>query len=196
MFACKACEVAKPAPAFRVHKRGYRIGKCRDCENDYQRQWYMRDPEKIRRRKRESMARRRAADPEAARAKERAWDAANRDRRRASARAYLAKRFFYVRVCHLRGSDRANARDLWALWHRQRGRCALTGRRLNRAAQLDHILPKARGGGDNISNLRWVCQEVNLAKRDLTDAELVALCVDVMSWIGERIARALGKGAA
>jgi len=30
---------------------------------------------------------------------------------------------------------------------------------------------------------------VNLAKRDLTDEEFVALCSNVMTWLGERIAR-------
>ena len=88
----------------------------------------------------------------------------------------------------LRGANRAGPAEVAKLWRSQRGRCALTGRRLDRSAQLYHILPRARGGTDETANLRWVCAEVNLAKRDLTDAEFRALCADVVRWIGERIA--------
>lgn len=88
----------------------------------------------------------------------------------------------------LRGEGRASTADLARLWKDQRGLCALTGRRLNREnAHLDHIVAKARGGSDGIGNLRWVCIEANLAKRELSDAEFTALCADVMRWIGERI---------
>jgi 5-methylcytosine-specific restriction endonuclease McrA len=58
---------------------------------------------------------------------------------------------------------------------------------LSRTAQLDHILPRAKGGGDHISNLRWLCPEANYAKRDLTDEEFFALCGDVIIRIGRRI---------
>ena len=58
---------------------------------------------------------------------------------------------------------------------------------MDRSAQVDHILPKARGGSDDLSNLQWVCKEANIAKRHMTDAEFVALCSDVMNWIGRRI---------
>jgi len=138
--------------------------------------------------KRESMARRRAADPEAVRAYQRDFHAANRDAQTAKMRDYYARRFFWGRAMKLRSEGRATFREIARLWKAQRGRCALTGRRLDRDAQLDHILPRARGGGDEITNLRWVCNAANLAKRDMTDAEFETLCADVMRWIGERIA--------
>lgn len=187
MFICRGCSVNKSASEYRVHKRGYRIGSCRECERAYQREWSARDPEKYRTRKRESMARRRAADPQAARAYRNAYHAANREARTAKMRAYYARRFFWGKAMKLRGGDRATACQLAALWKAQRGRCALTGRRLDRSAQLDHRTPKARGGGDQITNLQWLCEAANLAKRDLTDAEFTALCADVMAWIGRRI---------
>lgn len=106
----------------------------------------------------------------------------------AKMRDYYARRFFWGRAMKLRGSGRATAADLARLWRTQRGRCALTGRRLGRDnAHLDHIEAKSRGGSDAASNLRWVCSEANLARRELSDAEFVALCADVMRWIGERI---------
>lgn len=92
----------------------------------------------------------------------------------------------------LRGPERATLADISRLWYAQRGRCALTGRKLDRDAQLDHIVARARGGNDSISNLRWVCSAVNYAKRDMPDVELVALCSDVMAWIGRRIAMVEG----
>jgi 5-methylcytosine-specific restriction endonuclease McrA len=147
-----------------------------------------RSIEEIRKAKREHMARRRAADPQGERAYRRAYHAANRDARTAKMRAYYGRRFFWGKAMKLRGEDRATAKELAALWKAQRGRCALTGRRLDRSAQLDHKTPKARGGGDNPANLQWLCVAANLAKRDLTDAEFAALCGDVMAWIGRRIA--------
>jgi 5-methylcytosine-specific restriction endonuclease McrA len=188
MFACTSCGVTKSVAEYRIHKRGYRIGKCRECEREYQREWSRKEPDKYRERKRESMARRRAADPDAVRAYQNAYHAQNRDVRTAKMRDYLERRFFWRKTMKLRGTDRATARALAAMWKSQRGKCALTGRRLDRSAQLDHKIPRARGGGDTIENLQWLCEEANLAKRALTDEEFTALCSDVMRWIGERIA--------
>lgn len=147
-----------------------------------------RTAEQVREAKRLHMANRRAANPEKVRAYQREHHAKNRERRTASMRSYYAKRFFWGRAMKLRGDDRASTQDLARLWKQQRGKCALTGRRLNRDnAHLDHITPKARNGRDDIGNLRWLCTEANLAKRDLTDEEFMVLCLDVMRWIGERI---------
>ena len=87
------------------------------------------------------------------------------------------KNFFSYRADRYRT---VSAQDLAALWKRQRGRCALTGRRLDKTAHLDHIVPRAKGGADDIENLRWVCDEANLAKRDLSDDDFIRLCRDVL----------------
>ena len=147
-----------------------------------------RTPEQVREAKRLHMARRRAADPEAARAYGREHHRRNRERQLASMRAYYSRRFFWGRAMKLRRPGKATASDLAGLWHSQRGRCALTGRCLTRDnAHLDHIVALANGGGDEPSNLRWLCHEANLAKRALSDAAFIALCSDVMHWIGRRI---------
>jgi hypothetical protein len=177
----------KQTAEYRIHKRGYRIGKCRACEVLYQRQQYEKNVEKIRERKRVSMAKARAKDPEKARAYRNAYHATNREDRTAKMREYATRRFFWAKAMKLRGASRATFKELAALWKAQHGICALTGRRLDRTAQLDHKQPKAKGGGDGIDNLQWVCAAANLAKRDLTDADFVALCGDVMAWIGRRI---------
>ncbi len=139
-----------------------------------------RTPDEVRKAKREGMARQRALNPEYMRRRQNQWYHRNRDRVRAQQAALYARRFFWARAGKLRGDRRAIMRALARMWRRQRGRCALTGRRLGRNAQLDHIRPISRGGSDKLSNIRWVCPEVNMAKRDLTDAEFFALCRDVM----------------
>src|ERR1019366_8972323 len=118
---------------YRIHKRGYRIGKCRECERTYQREWSQRDPEKYRAIKRESMARRRALDIGAAREYARQYHFRNHEQNKATMRAYAARRFFWNREMHLRGEGRATSKQLWMLWKAQRGLCALTGRRLDRS---------------------------------------------------------------
>jgi 5-methylcytosine-specific restriction endonuclease McrA len=144
--------------------------------------------EEIRKSKREHMARRRKENPEAVRAYQRQQHAKNREKNKEKMREYYAKRFFWGRAMKLRGENRATAKELAFLWKNQLGLCALTGRKLNREnAQLDHITAKAKGGKDNIENLRWTCKEANLAKRELTDDEFVELCENVMRWIGQRI---------
>lgn len=137
--------------------------------------------------KREGMARRRAEDPEAVRQMQRAWSDKNRESLRARNRAYLRSRFFWARALRLKQHDAATHVQLARLWKQQRGLCALTGRKLDRSAEIDHKLPKSKGGGDEIENLQWVCKQVNRAKRDLTDEEFALLCTDVMRWVGERI---------
>jgi 5-methylcytosine-specific restriction endonuclease McrA len=146
--------------------------------------------------KRRQMNERRRADPEKARTYNREWHAKNRERSKAKMRNYYARRFFWGRAMKLRGPGRATYKELAAIWKRQRGRCALTGRRLDRSADLDHIVPKTRGGGDNPENLRWLAREVNMVKRNLTDAEFIILCADVMRVIGERIEMVDGMAGA
>lgn len=148
-----------------------------------------RTPDQVRAAKREHMAARRRADPVGERARRSDFHRRNRDSQVAKMRDYYARRFFWARACKLRKKGRANFRQLAALWKSQRGRCALTGRRLTRQnAHLDHITPKTKGGGDEIGNLRWLCVEANMAKRDMSDEQFIALCSEVLSFIGERIA--------
>ena len=132
--------------------------------------------------KRDGMARQRAKDPQALRDKRKAWHAQNRDVRCKKMRDYATRRFFWNCEMHLRGEDRATAKQLASLWKSQKGKCALTGRRLDRSAQLDHRHPKSKNGADTIENLQWVCAEVNYAKRDLTHGQFTALCRSVISW--------------
>ncbi len=84
--------------------------------------------------------------------------------------------------------------DIRMMWEAQDGLCALTGivlvpnlstnaSHLSTAwdePHIDHIVPVSRGGTHELSNLRWVCAAVNLAKRDLLDEEFLDLCRSVV----------------
>jgi hypothetical protein len=76
-----------------------------------------------------------------------------------------------------------------AIWVAQGGRCALTGVRLNpgnRQTSLDHITPRAAGGTNETSNLRWVTYTANRAKSDMSDAEFLDMCRRVVATLGGR----------
>lgn len=74
--------------------------------------------------------------------------------------------------------NRPGAEQLKHLFDLQGGLCALTGDVLRPGsnASLDHIVPRSRGGSDELTNLRWTTFHANVAKRDLTDEEFKTLC--------------------
>jgi hypothetical protein len=77
---------------------------------------------------------------------------------------------------------RVSALELFHLWRIQKGKCALSGRKLDRSAHLDHIHPVSKGGIDHISNLRWLDPLINIARRNMTDEEYVKMCRQVADW--------------
>jgi len=58
------------------------------------------------------------------------------------------------------------------LWHRQGGRCALTGLPLEGVVpHLDHIIPKAKGGDNSPANMQWTHPVANHAKHTMSVKE-------------------------
>ena len=57
----------------------------------------------------------------------------------------------------------------------------MTGKRLDRSAELDHIIPVSKGGKNEPSNLQWLAPEVNQCKNDMTVGEFMAVCINVLS---------------
>jgi len=51
-----------------------------------------------------------------------------------------------------------------AVFDRDKGRCRMCGR--NENLHIDHIIPRARGGSDDLENLWLLCRECNLSKSD------------------------------
>lgn len=94
--------------------------------------------------------------------------------------------------CWLKRKARSNLGDirrtneLQALWDAQDGRCVYTGEKLipNVNASLDHKVPRAKGGGNELSNLQWVSFAINRAKQDLSESDFFALCRRVVEHCG------------
>jgi 5-methylcytosine-specific restriction endonuclease McrA len=104
-----------------------------------------------------------------------------------SNKKYNKRRFFFVRACSIavRMEDGSETNQLAAIlsraWYNQRGRCAYTGKRLDRKAQVDHKTPVTRGGDNDSQNLHWVTADVNNAKGSMTHDEFLAVCLCVSS---------------
>ena len=68
-------------------------------------------------------------------------------------------------------------RCILALLEMQGHLCALSGVRLDvDNAELDHKIPVARGGTNNLDNLQWVHKEINRAKGTMTNDEFIKVC--------------------
>lgn len=113
----------------------------------------------------------------------RCYENGGREKAAERRRIKMAEDFFGYRVQFIRRRNREiTAGDLREIWDAQDGRCALTGTPLTMDSRrgvgpdLDHIVPLARGGTSELSNLRWVTHEANHAKRDLTDEQFLLLC--------------------
>lgn len=121
----------------------------------------------------------------------RVWERGGREREHARRQRQKRENFFGYHAQFARRYNAAiTAADLESLWKSQGGRCGLTGRSIEPVAgqvHLDHIVPRRRGGSNDLANLRWVCAVANNAKRDQTDEEFLALCRDVGEWLGRRL---------
>lgn len=169
---CSKCGEHKPASGFRRDKnrKSSLYPTCKACLSRY----YFRNRERILKQCSE-------------------YRALNAQKLAAKSREYASRRFFYKRAERLispgggvSASDKCA--EISRLWKKQRGVCALSGRRLNRDnAEIDHIIPKTRGGSCHIDNLRWVHRDVNRAKRNLLDSEFFALCQEVIARIRESV---------
>ena len=70
-------------------------------------------------------------------------------------------------------------------------KCCLTGRTINlmkpSSYHFDHILPKSRGGTNDLYNLQIVTKEANLCKDRLDQASFLLLCNDVIENCKEQL---------
>ena len=164
--------------------------RCRDCVNTWAREHYAKGGDRTRAIKRDYMARMRqdAAYRERTNAVVRERYAVRYAPRNREYRQSLKKDFFAYRARSHRHRFKVQVTndDFRNLWTAQGGKCALTGWELDDTAQIDHIVPIARGGGHDLSNLRWVCPVANRAKRELTDDELVALAEAIVQQLAGR----------
>lgn len=171
---CSKCREGKPHSAFYTEKRSKDklSWACKECIRKFvkNRAYY----------KTES-GRKRAAE----------YQKNNRANCRKNSKRWYLRHFFKRRANILQRNSRkktpsipflgATANELWSLWKRQRGRCALSGRKLTRNnCELGHRIARAKGGSDKIENLYWLHRSVNQAQYDLSTYEFVALCKEVL----------------
>ena len=68
--------------------------------------------------------------------------------------------------------DDQKARDKRQLFHQQQDRCIYCGNKYQYdELEIEHMIPKSRGGPDNIRNCQLACQNCNQAKGTMTDIE-------------------------
>ena len=87
-------------------------------------------------------------------------------------------------VCHMKAAASSHLKsvDKWKLLllllEDQDGLCAYTGEPLilGENASLDHIVPRSRGGSNDIDNLQWVTRTVNWAKSNLSHEAFLGMC--------------------
>lgn len=155
----------------------------------------MRTPARIRETKREYMRRARL-DPEKRtrwnRLKRESWQTKWKPKHQAYKQKIKVQHFFLWRAQNWR-KGRVTARELAALWKSQRGRCALSGRKLNREAHLDHVIPRSKGGTGEIGNLRWLDPQINMMRHNFSDQEFGVVCAQIAEWIGRRIVAAVSS---
>ena len=123
------------------------------------------------------------------------WRRKNKVKHEAMKKSWNKRRFFYCKAMMLKANNRGGvsfettqqlARGLMFQWVRQRGKCALTGLKLDRTANADHILPVCKGGTDNSNNFQWLTPEANHFKGSLTLQELAHMCRLVLENIEKR----------
>jgi 5-methylcytosine-specific restriction endonuclease McrA len=149
-----------------------------------------RTPEQYLQAKREFMRRYRAtADGLAAQRRayrKHYYEGGGKEQQRLRISRLRKRHFFEYRALILVGKDATiTPIGLLQLWRAQCGRCALTGMKLGRNAHLDHKLPRKRGGATTLANLQWVTPQANHAKRNYTVEEFVAICRQVVAFLGK-----------
>ena len=91
---------------------------------------------------------------------------------------------YLIRVAAKRLGTGSYWKDLMNLMEKQNFTCALTGDKLKWGGdvELDHIIPKFRGGKDELNNVRWVTKDANRIKRSLMDSELFEICQKMLTF--------------
>ena len=74
--------------------------------------------------------------------------------------------------------DEKRWEELKKLYDKQNGKCCYSGLplELGATAHLDHTIPKAKGGKNEISNFHWTHVKVNFMKGSLDEKEFLELC--------------------
>lgn len=179
--ACKWCGIIKPLDGFYKHPsmKDGRLNRCIDCFKADQNQRRRDEPEAIRARDRAYWA----AHPEAKRAKDRRYKESHRAEHVANATKWNTehpeafKTHLFNNYARRHGVEPGHTYEQWqAKLALAGGKCAECGstERITR----DHIVPLTRGGSDHIDNIQPLCRSCNTSKRNRDAAKDKASGVD------------------
>lgn len=182
---CTTCGREKPLEDFGKHRgKANDRSSCKECERNYQKEYRKKNLEKSRKQSREYMARTRQSTEGREKllaTQRKTWKNGGRERQQSYLDSLKESNFFKWKA--RKSYIWLTENQLRELWEKQGGRCALTGRPLDTSAELDHIVPKTRGGQDSLENAQWLCHEANQAKRNMLDSEFLSLCQEVVQWM-------------
>ena len=98
----------------------------------------------------------------------------------------IARKLGFTCIKHIIATElaqsqkKATASELMSLLRKQEFKCALSGRKLKPdRSQLDHIVPKSKGGSDDVDNLQWLTAKVNRMKGTMSNEEFINVCGEV-----------------
>lgn len=166
MRCCTKCGIDKPISEFKSDRRKQdgRATCCKLCCAIACAQWRKTHPAPKRKRKdarsrsdrRERSAKWRTANPEKHRENDRKWRRANPEKARSIKAARIARK---------RGNGgRHSGEQIKALASRQGFRCAGCPASIRDGYHVDHVMPLALGGTNDIQNIQLLCPTCNLTK--------------------------------
>lgn len=90
-------------------------------------------------------------------------------------------------ICYLKKTSRDHLKnggrwlELGDLFIKQKGKCPYTGRNLvlGVSTSLDHRIPKALNGTNDLDNLQWVLPIINAMKWDNSESDFISLVLEV-----------------
>lgn len=172
MKTCSKClqELSLQAFGAKSKSKDGLQSKCRDCHNAYHRQFYKRDPEKVKKRAAKYFAANRAElnqkrkiyrqnhiEQELATSKR--WAQNNRDKSRAYRAKNSAKRK-KAKAFHVTNKDITKILNLKCFYCQEAP-----------SEHVDHIIPLTRGGNHSVGNLIGSCARCNIRKSNKTIME-------------------------
>ena len=91
---------------------------------------------------------------------------------------YLCEKCWFKLCAYNNLGTRNRWEEIQDLFYKQNQICMITGTKLNLGenTSLDHIIPKSRGGSNELENLQWITTKANHFKNDKTMKELIELC--------------------
>lgn len=156
---------AKPCKRGHIAQRYVSTGQCTACESLWQ--WGIRHPERMRHLRRIRYHK----NPAKERAWNRRWREANMNRVRLKEAEYHKKHPLFRRVKEavrrarkLSSAGAYTASDIRTLLIRQKQKCVYCLRSIAKGFHVDHFLPLALGGSNDISNIQLLCPSCNMHK--------------------------------